>query len=85
MKNNYYDPMFYICTEEMPFTIRIETNVKETVDPKALFDAAEEALVRYPYFKIMVIRDGEELIATRIRSPLPSTRGRRYMPSGASR
>ncbi|MCQ2445796.1 MAG: hypothetical protein MJ141_02775 [Clostridia bacterium] len=63
MKNNYYDPMFYICTEEMPFTIRIETNVKESVDPKALFDAAEEALVRYPYFKITVIRDGEELIA----------------------
>ncbi len=60
MSSCYYDPMFYLCSEEMPFTIRIELHIKETVDGAALSAAVNEAIRRYPYFSVEVIeRDGE--------------------------
>ena len=57
---NYYDPMFYICSEEMPFTIRIEFDLFENVDGAALRQAVNTAIKRYPYFSVQLEeRDGE--------------------------
>ena len=70
MKARYYDPLFYICSEEMPFTIRIETAMKEDVDPAALRFAANEAIKRYSYFAMRVVKDAEELLCVPNGLPL---------------
>ncbi len=54
---NYYDPMFYISSEKMPFNIRIEVKLRqEQVDVEALNYAVAQAIKRYPYFAIQVVR-----------------------------
>ena len=59
----YYDPMFYLCSEEMPFTIRIETKMTDEVRGEDLFAAMTEAFLRYPYFSVRVVeRDGEYVL-----------------------
>lgn len=62
MKAKYYDPLFYISSEKMPFTIRIEVGLKETVSEQSLQCAVNMAMKRYPYFAIRVAeKDGEYL------------------------
>ena len=60
MNAAYYDPLFYLCSDEMPFTIRIETTFKDEVDPRLLTAAVTKALRRYPYFSIRIVREGGE-------------------------
>ena len=56
----YYDPMFYICSEQMPFAIRVEFNLFEDVDGTALRHAVDRAMRRYPYFAVQLEeREGE--------------------------
>lgn len=60
MKANYYDPLFYISSEKMPFTIRIEVGLKEAVSEESLQYAVGRAMKRYPYFAIRLVeKDGE--------------------------
>lgn len=62
MKAKYYDPLFYVSSEKMPFTIRIETGMKETVLEEPLRRAVDMAMKRYPYFALRVVeKDGEYL------------------------
>ena len=66
---HYYDPMFYICSKEMPFSIRLEYTLKYEIDGKLLDYAVNTAIKRYPYFSIRVEeRDGD--IVT-VFNPLP--------------
>lgn len=46
MKAKYYDPLFYISSEEMPFTIRIVVGLKEAVSEKSLKYAVGKAVKR---------------------------------------
>ncbi len=62
MKSKYYDPQFYISTKEMPFNIRIKTDLVEPIVPDVLERALEKTMQRYPYFKLRVLRDGEEYV-----------------------
>ena len=48
----YYDPMFYICSDKMPFGIRIETNLKYEINGEILEYAVNRAIKRYPYFSV---------------------------------
>ncbi len=62
MKAKYYDPLFYISSEKMPFTIRIDVGLKEGISEKSLKYAVGKAMKRYPYFAISIVeRDGEYL------------------------
>lgn len=57
---NYYDPMFYLCSDEMPFGIRIEAALTDTVDGDMLYGAVNTAIKRYPYFSMKIeAKDGE--------------------------
>ncbi len=69
MKDKYYDPLFYISSPEMPFSIRIEITLKEAIKRESLEHAVNTAIKRYPYFKIRVVRDGESY--TCVPNPLP--------------
>lgn len=69
MKLNYYDPLFYICSEEMPFTFRICFKMTENVSEAALRYAADMTLRRYPHFAMRIVRDGEEYLTE--ANPLP--------------
>ena len=46
MKAKYYDPLFYISSEKMPFTVRIEIKLKETVLEQPLQYAVSKAMER---------------------------------------
>lgn len=70
MSAAYYDPMFYLCSAEMPFTIRIEVTFREPVDPAALSEAANAAVRRYPYFAVQVVSEGGELVCKPNPRPL---------------
>ncbi|MCQ2511774.1 MAG: hypothetical protein MJ092_00050 [Lachnospiraceae bacterium] len=89
---NYYDPMFYIASEKMPFTIRIEVWLKEeTVDPDILTYAISKAIQRYPYYAIQVEKqtittDGEpreELVTVPNERPIVVYPGPNVYPLGS--
>ncbi len=71
MQNKYYDPLFYISSDEMPFSIRIEITMKDDIERKSLEYAVSTATKRYPYFKVRIVRDGESY--TTVPNPLPVT------------
>lgn len=83
MKAQYFDPMFYICSEKMPFTIRILTKLKETVDKKSLEYAVDKAIKRYPYFCIKVVRDSGELLSVPNELPIVVYEGPEVYPLGS--
>ena len=35
---HYYDPMFYICSDEMPFVVRLEIALKHEIDGIEYFE-----------------------------------------------
>ena len=89
---NYYDPMFYISSEKMPFTINIEVRLRqEKIDGEALTDAINTAIQRYPYYAIQVEKrtitiDGEtkeELIAVPNERPIVVYPGPEVYPLGS--
>ena len=83
MSAAYYDPMFYLCSAEMPFTIRIEVTFKQPVDPDALREAANAAVRRYPYFAVQVVSEGGELVCRPNLRPLAVYPGPEVRPLGS--
>lgn len=79
---NYYDPMFYICSEKMPFTIRIKTELDREIDGDALEAATQKAVTRYPYFAVKVIEADGEWLAVPNEQPIRVYRGRKVLPLG---
>ena len=69
MKNKYYDPMFYICSEQMPFTCRLSYTMTDPVSEASLRFAADMAMRRFPHFGMRVVREGEEYVT--VPNPLP--------------
>ena len=62
MKLKYYDPIFYLSSEKMPFNIRLKVIFKDDVDAAILNNAVNTSLKRYPYFKMRVVKDGESYV-----------------------
>ena len=62
MKANYYDPLFYISSDKMPFTIRIETVVSDSIEPDALEYAVQLGIKRYPYFAVRIVEENGEYL-----------------------
>ena len=82
MKLHYYDPMFNICSEKMPFTIRIEFRMNDTVDGEILSDAFQTAIRRYPYFSVKVIEENGELLTVHNNLPPVVYKGPQVYPLG---
>lgn len=83
MKARYYDPMFYICSAEMPFTIRIEIDLKAAVAEASLVYAVNKAITRYPYFCMRVEAKEEELLAAANDLPIAVYPGPEVRPLGS--
>ena len=79
---HYYDPMFYLCSAEMPFTIRLETILKDPIDGEALTLAANQAIRRYPYFAVQLREENGELITVPNERPIIVFRGDKPCPLG---
>ncbi len=84
MKANYYDPLFYICSEEMPFTIRIEITLRGPVLPDCLQHAVDRAMERYPYFAMRVTAEDGEYLAAENAAPVVVYPGPEVRPLGGS-
>lgn len=61
MKDFYNTAMFYLCSDEMPFTIRIEFTMKDTVIGEKLEKAYNKAIRRYPHFAVRAVQEGESI------------------------
>lgn len=83
MKAKYYDPLFYISSEKMPFTIRIEVGLKESVSELSLQYAVSMAMKRYPYFAIRVTEKEGEYLAESNEKPVVVYPGPVIYPLGS--
>ena len=82
MNSHFYDPAFTLCSEKMPFTIRIEVNLKEAVDGASLRRAVEEGRRRYPHFAMRVVREGEDYLTKANDLPFVVRKGDAIPPLG---
>lgn len=80
---NYYDPMFYLCSDKMPFSIRIEVKLKYEIDGSALEYAVNTAIKRYPYFAVKIIESDGELITEKNELPVKVFKGKLNYPLGS--
>lgn len=83
MKAKYYDPLFYISSEKMPFTIRIEVGLKEAVLEQPLQYAVSKAMKRYPYFSIRLVEKDGEYLAEPNEKPVVVYPGPTVYPLGS--
>lgn len=79
---HYYDPMFYICSDEMPFGIRIEVTLKYEINPNMLEKAVNTAIKRYPYFAIKLAEKDGNIIAVPNDFPIVVYKDGKVLPLG---
>ncbi len=79
----YYDPMFYICSDKMPFGIRIETNLKYEINGEILEYAVNRAIKRYPYFSVKTEEKDGNLITVPNNLPIKVFKGTLEFPLGS--
>jgi len=65
-------------------TARLRIAMSEPVDPRALRTAADEAITRYPFFAVRLVRRGEEYVFTPNSSPLAVSPGGRAVALGSA-
>lgn len=80
---NYYDPMFYLCSEKMPFGIRVEVALKYEICGEVLERAVNTAIKRYPYFAVKIVKSGEEFITEKNDLPIKVFQGDLPYPLGS--
>ena len=83
MKANYYDPLFYISSDKMPFTIRIETVVSDSIEPDALEYAVQLGIKRYPYFAVRIVEENGEYLTVPNSEPVAVYEGPAVYPLGS--
>ena len=52
--------LLYEYMEKLPYTVRIKVKLSEKTDEKLLYEAAQEAVKRLPYFSVKVVLDKEQ-------------------------
>ena len=67
----FYDPMLYMSTPDRPNTMGVVVELKEKVDDNVLRDVVESLRVRFPYFYVKAVPQGEDLLPE--ENPLPMT------------
>ena len=83
MKARYYDPFFYLCSDEMPFTIRIRLRMKAPVNGELLSEAANRAIRRYPYFAVQLKEAEGEILTEPNPRPVVVYEGEKARPLGS--
>ncbi|MEE3493031.1 hypothetical protein [Ruminococcus sp.] len=69
--SEFYDPMLYMSTPEHPNTMSVVVELKEAIDGTILREVVEELRVRFPYFYVKGVAEGNDLSAE--PNPLPVT------------
>lgn len=67
----FYEPMLYLSTPDHPNTMGVLVKLKESVDGAILRSVVEELRVRFPYFYVKVVAEGNDLFP--VPNPLPMT------------
>lgn len=80
---HYYDPMFYLCSENMPFGIRIEVTLKYIIDGNILEYAVNTAIKRYPYFSVRTAISDGDLVTVPNDLPIKVFKGSLPYPLGS--
>lgn len=80
---NYYDPMFYICSEKMPFGIRINVELEYEIDGGILEYAVNTAIRRYPYFAVRLVKSDGNIVTEKNDLPVKVFKGRLQYPLGS--
>ncbi len=83
METRYYDPQFYVVSDKMPFTIRVEIKLKHSIDGDVMQEAVNRSIKRYPYFAMKVVREGEEYKTEENTLPLIVYRGKEVYALGS--
>lgn len=83
MSANFYDPMFYIAGDNMPFSIRLEIRLKEPVRPASLKKAVDTAAIRFPYFSMQVAAENGEFAVKENPLPFVVYEGTDVLPLGS--
>ena len=65
------NPLLYGANEDFFSAFRLAIRMKDRVDYDLLFRSVEQAIVRYPYFRVCPEREDENLILRYNESPLP--------------
>lgn len=68
---NYYDPMLFLSTPEIPFVMGITATLTEPIDGKILKEAVGRLRERFPYFYVEAKREGNDLYT--VPNPRPVT------------
>ena len=65
------NPLLYGTSGDFFSTFRLAIRMIETVDYKLLSRCVEQVMVRYPYFCVCPVREGESLVLCHNERPLP--------------
>ncbi len=65
------NPLLYGANDHFFSTFRLAIRMRETVDYDLLARSVEKVMVRYPYFCVIPVRDGEKLVLQQNKCPLP--------------
>lgn len=72
MNSKYDTYLLYEYMKKISYTIRILVKMKEEVDPKLLYEAAQEAITRFPYFSVKVrVDENGSFVFDHNDSPIP--------------
>lgn len=66
------NPLLYGAEEEFYGSFKIVAVLRDAVDHLLLAQAVEEAMVRYPYFCVRPVREGERLVLQSNPQPVPT-------------
>ena len=71
MSNNPDSYLLYEYMEKLPFTVRIKVQLDAPIDAELLDQAAQEAIERFPYFKVQVgLDEGQNYTLTHNVRPI---------------
>ena len=79
----YYDPMFYLCSKDMPFGIRVEIELKYKINESILCNAVNTAIKRYPYFSVKVEKKDGNYVTVPNSLPIKVIKGKLTYPLGS--
>ena len=87
MKRKLYSELrtIYETTAADPHTFRITIKMKDLVDGEVLRAAVDRTMERYPYFRVRMIEEGNEILFEDNPAPVPVLRTKERITLGSAR
>lgn len=76
LKKDNYRPFYYVIGEKYSSTIRVCIELTEKVDGELLQKAVHDTILRYPYFSVKLVVDGNEYVNAYNDRPIVVKQGR---------